>query len=142
MWVKGKVDISHHVTAKLFWFITLMILLLPITSKYRLLIWGSYTTGVVVGEENVRYFGFSVFGPDKYPVIRFTTTDGEIIQFYGPENFEYPMGSVLKVVYNPKKPTDCMVFSIGAFYTHPKAIVPGILFILWMAFYLAFRAKK
>lgn len=140
--MKTQVDISHHVTPKLFWFVTLMILLLPVTTQYRLLLFGNYTAGEVVGEVYVRNFGISAFGPDKYPVIQFSTADGKVIEFYGPENFDYPVGAILRVVYNPAKPTECMVFSLGAIYTGRKAIIPGILFLLWMAFYLAFRNKK
>lgn len=135
-------DISHRVSAKLFWFITIMILLLPITTQYRLLIFGKYTTGEVIGQEHVGTFGVSAFGPDKYPVIRFTANHSTVVQFYGPENFEYPIGTHLNVVYDPLRPTDCMVVSIGAIYTGRKAIIPGILFLLWMAFYFAFRSKK
>lgn len=140
--MSAKVDISHHVSAKLFWFVTLMILLLPVTTQYRLLLFGNYTSGKVVGEKFVRTLGISALGPDKYPVIQFSTTDGKVIEFYGPENFDYPVGTILRVVYNPVKPTECIVFSFGAIYTGRKAIIPGILFLLWMAFYLAFRNKK
>lgn len=140
--MKARVDISHHVTPKLFWFVTLMILLMPVTTQYRLLLFGNYTIGEVIGNEYVRTLGMSAFGPDKYPVIQFSTADGKVVQFYGPENFDYPVGSNLRVVYNPANPTECIVFSLGAIYTGRKAITPGILFLLWMAFYLAFRTKK
>lgn len=140
--MKEKVDISHHVSPKMFWFITLMILLLPVTMQYRLLLFGVYTKGQVVGVEHVSTLGIVNIGPDKYSIIRFSTPDGTVVQFYGPENFEYPVGRELKVVYNPKNPKECSVFSIGAIYAGRKAIVPGILFLLWMAFYLAFRTKK
>ncbi|HOK84844.1 hypothetical protein [Tenuifilum sp.] len=140
--MKTQVDISHRISPKLFWFVTLMIITLPITTQYRLLIFGEYTTGEVVGVEYEKTLGISAFGPDKYPIIVFTTLEGKSVQFYGPENFEYPKGTMLKVVYSPNNPTDCMVFSFGALYTDRKAIIPGILFLLWMAFYLAFRNKK
>jgi len=119
-----------------------MIILLPVTTQYRLLLFGNYTTGVVVGEEYVRTLGISALGPEKYSVIQFSTADGKVVEFYGPENFDYQVGSILRVVYNPAKPTECMVFSLGALYTGRNAIIPGILFLLWMAFYLAFRNKK
>ena len=140
--MKTQVDISHRISPKLFWFVTLMIITLPITTQYRLLIFGEYTTGEVVGVEYEKTLGISAFGPDKYPIIVFTTLEGKSVQFYGLENFEYPKGTILKVVYSPNKPTDCRVFSFGALYTDLKAIIPGILFLLWMAFYLAFRNKK
>lgn len=119
-----------------------MILLLPVATQYRLLIFGNYTVGEVIGEEYVKTLGISALGPDKFPVIQFTTSDGKVIRFYGPENFDYPVGTILRIVYNPAQPTECMVFSFGSIYTGRKAIIPGILFLLWMAFYLAFRATK
>lgn len=92
--------------------------------------------------EYVRTLGISELGSDKYPVIQFLATDGKVIRFYGPENFDYPVGTILRIVYNPAQPTECIVFSFGAIYTGSKAIIPGVLFLLWVAFYLAFRTKK
>jgi len=62
--MKTQVDISHRISPKLFWFVTLMIITLPITTQYRLLIFGEYTTGEVVGVEYEKTLGISAFGPD------------------------------------------------------------------------------
>jgi hypothetical protein len=44
-------DVSFRISRKNFWFITFLIVLLPISSKYRLLIFGKRTQGVVVANE-------------------------------------------------------------------------------------------
>ncbi len=139
--MKGRVDISHHVPAKLFWFITIILLSLPVTTQYRLLIFGKYTNGIVVDHKQVNDLGIATLGSDVYPVIQFKTQNEEVFQMYGFENFEYPIGTQLRVVYNPDNPKSCIIFTFGNLYTSRRAIIPGILFLLWLAFYLAFKSK-
>ncbi|QKG79248.1 DUF3592 domain-containing protein [Tenuifilum thalassicum] len=140
--MKSKADISFKISRKLFWFITIMILLLPITTRYRLLIWGEYTKGVVVGVEDVQLSILQGLGPDKFPVIQFATKDRQIIEFFGPENFDYPIGKELWVVYDTENPNKNTLLTLGALYASKKSILPGILFIIWMAFYFAFKTNN
>ena len=134
-------EVSFRISRKNFWFITFLIILLPISSKYRLLIFGKRTQGVVVSNEVKSSAFFQSHGYDTYPVIEFTA-DSLTLKMYGPENTTYEVGRRLTVIYNPNNPYSCMILTLSYFYTGRGVILPGTIMLLWISFYLTFRSKE
>jgi hypothetical protein len=133
-------DVSFRISRKNFWFITFLIVLLPISSKYRLLIFGKRTQGVVVANEVKSSAFYQSHGYDTYPVIEFTT-DSLTLRMYGPENASYEVGHRFTVIYNPDNPYSCMILTLSYFYTGRGVILPGTIMLLWISFYLTFRSR-
>lgn len=134
-------EISFRVSKTQFWIITLLILLLPVSSKYKLLIYGKKTEGVVVNHKKVTAGLSRIGGYDIYSVIQFTA-DSLTVRMYGPENTIYDIGERLTVIYDRNNPRKCIIFSLGYLYTTTGVVLPAIVLLLWLAFYLAFKERK
>lgn len=133
-------NINFKLSRKKFWVVTILIFLLPISINYKTLIFGKYTTGVVVDNVPVRSFLVQKEF-DKIPVIEFNANN-KVIRMYGIENANDSIGEKYKVAYNPNNPTNCVLVSFEYFYLGNKVILPGILLLVWLAFFQAFRDKK
>lgn len=134
-------EVSFRISKIQFWAITLLILLLPISSKYKLILFGSKAEGTVIAHQKVAT-GFSrLSGYDTYAVIEFKT-DSVTVRMYGPENFEYKINDKLTVFYNKQNPKQCMVFNVAYLYTSSSAIIPYVILLIWIAFYLSFKEKS
>jgi hypothetical protein len=96
--------------------ICLLILLLPVSRHWRLLISGERTTGTVT-EYAYRMIENRVGG--RYAAeaseIEFEV-EGVIHKTYGPDNFEYKRGRLLTIFYDPKDPGENCVATISGFY--------------------------
>lgn len=125
----------------MFWVVTACLVLLPFSMSYKLLLFGVRTHGFVVPicSVDVQQAGYCV--ATSKSIIQFEA-DGVVVRMYGPENFEYNEGEVVDVVYLKDSPTTCMVYSLGALFVNPKSAVAGVLLIVWLAFYFAFRDKR
>jgi hypothetical protein len=119
--------------------ICLLILLLPVSRHWRLLISGERTTGTVT-EYAYRMIENRVGG--RYAAeaseIEFEV-EGVIHKTYGPDNFEYTRGRLLTIFYDPKDPGENCVATISGFYLNNYTAFPLILIIVWYAFYLSFN---
>lgn len=133
-------EVSVKISRAQFWAVTVLLLLLPIASKYKLLILGERTEGVVVAHEKVSPALPGLDGHDTFAVIEFRA-GSKVIKMYGPENFAYSLGDRLTVYYNREHPKECMVLNLAALYASSHAIIPWVLLLLWIAFYSAFRDK-
>jgi len=133
-------EVSFSISKLQFWIITLLILLLPISSKYKLILFGGKAEGTVVVHQKIAT-GFSrLNGYDTFAVIEFKT-DSATVRMYGPENFVYEIGDKFNVYYDKSNPKNCMILTLGFIYTGRSIVLPGIILIIWLAFYLAFREK-
>ena len=134
-------EVSFKISRIQFWVVAFLLLLLPIASKYKLLVFGGKAEGVVVAQEKIAS-GFSrLSGYDTFAVIEFTT-NSKTVRMYGPENFTYDLGEKLTVYYNKNNPKKCMVLNFAYLYTSSGAIIPFVLLLIWIAFYLAFKDKE
>lgn len=132
-------EISFKISRLQFWAVTLLILLLPLSSKYKLILWGEKTVGTVVDHKKVGFGRLSEY--DTYSVIQFNA-DSKSVRMYGPENTIYELGDSITVYYDKRKPENCMILNFSYIYTGRSAIIPFVLLLVWIAFYNAFKDKK
>lgn len=127
--------------------ICLLILLLPVSRNWKLLIRGEHTRGTVTG-----YVWRMEEGADhsRYPVraseIEFRV-DGIRHIAFGPSNYEYEAGRQVPVFYHPENPELNCVGTFSGIYLSNYLALPLLLLIFWYAFYLSFnnyykRTKK
>jgi hypothetical protein len=120
-----------------FYIITFLILLLPLSSSWKLLLFGEKTKGIVTGHIKKYVQGGNYASPsfEKTSVIQYS--DGkQYYEFYGPEEIVYPVGKEITIFYNPKKPKKFLMFNFVGLFFSQKMIFPGVLLIVWAAFYL------
>ncbi len=121
-----------------FYAILILILLIPVSKNYRLLIFGARTEGIAVGYGEMGTE--SPVGFD-YTLFRFETDKGSF-EIRGPENVIYKPGEKVRVIYNKRNPDKCMILSFTYLYASPNAMVSGILVLLWIAFYTSFTRPR
>lgn len=132
-------EISFKISRLQFWAVALLILLLPLSSKYKLIIWGEKTIGNVVDHKKVNSGRLSEY--DTYSVIQFKA-DSVLVRMYGPENTIYEIGDSIAVFYKKDNPRNCMILAFAHIYTGQSAIIPFVLLLVWIAFYTAFKEKN
>jgi len=115
-------------------------MLLPVSKKYRLLLFGIRTEGIAVGygEVDVRSTRPGNF---NYTLFRFQTEKGSF-EMRGPENVIYELGEKTRIIYNKKNPVKCIIPSFAYLYSAPNALIPGVLLLLWIAFYTSFKKPE
>jgi hypothetical protein len=121
-----------------FYVILFLILLIPVSKNYRLLIFGTRTEGIAVGHGEMR---IADPGTIEYTVFQFQTVKGSFV-IRGPENVIYKPGEKVKVIYNSKNPNKCMILSFTYLYASANAMISGILMLLWIAFYTSFTKPE
>jgi hypothetical protein len=115
--------------------ITLLFLLLPFSSNWKLLLFGIRTTGIV---EKHKITSPMWNNSDRYSIIRYKTQDQEFL-IYGPEDVIYPIGKKIKIIYRKDKPEDYLMLSAAGLLLTNKMIIPMVLLILWVSFYMTVR---
>ena len=123
-----------------FYGILVLILLIPVSKKYRLLIFGVWTQGIAVGygENEVRSTAPAYF---DHTLFRFDTEKGSF-EIRGPENVIYNLGDKARVIYEKRNPKKCMILSFAYLYSGPNAMIPGVHLLLWIAFYTSFTRPE
>ena len=121
------------ISFKRFLIITLLFLLVPISVNWRILIFGQKTNGIVVDYIKTYQYGHEVI---NYSVIQYKANN-RYYEITGAEYKVYPLNTEITVVYKKSNPEKFLLLTFpGLFYTN-KMIVPGVLLIVWFAFYLA-----
>ena len=119
--------------------ICLLIILLPVSRHWRLLISGERAKGTV---QAYVYRMAEDMGGERYPVetseIEFEV-GGVIHKAYGPANYEYKRGRTVSIFYNPDDPGVHCVATFTGFYLNYYAVFPIVLLAVWYAFYLSFN---
>ena len=128
-----------RISKKQFYIITFLFLLLPFSVQWKLLLFGTKTTGVVIKH----IYPYSAYAANNestytYSIIRFEANNKKI-EFSGPEDLKYPIGKEVKIIYNSKKPSQFVMFNFAGLFLSNKIIIPGVLLIIWFAFYLTIR---
>lgn len=122
-----------------FYGISFLILILPVSRHWDLLVRGKTATGEV--RQFDRILLERRFGEDQVEMastIEFET-GGITYTTRGPQNYEYRPGRMVKVRYDPKDPRRNCILTFSGFYLHNYTILPLILMTLWGAFYLSFN---
>ncbi len=120
-----------------FYIILVLILLLPISKKYKLLLFGVRTEGVVVDYAELIHLPVNYIDWHNCAIIRFKANN-QTHYMRGPEDVMYEPGRKMKVIYDKKNPSKSMIPAFTYFYSIPNALIPGILLLLWIAFYTSF----
>ncbi len=120
-----------------FYIILVLILLLPVSKKYKLLLFGARTEGVVIDYAELIHLPENYIDWHNCAIIRFDANN-ETHYMRGPEDVMYKPGRKMKVIYDHKNPSKSMIPTFTYFYSIPNALVPGILLLLWIAFYTSF----
>ena len=122
-----------------FYVILFLILLIPVSKKYRLLLFGIRAEGIAVGygEGEVRTTPANF----DYTLFQFHTEKGNF-EIRGPENVMYELGEKTWVIYNKRNPNKCMILSFAYLYSTPNSLIPGFILILWIAFYTSFTKPE
>lgn len=137
---RGQQELVVSVSRSVFWTVTVCLLLLPLSSRYKLLLLGVKTEGVVIPYEMA---DFSQLGRNHVyssNIIHFSA-NGQSVQFWGPENTHYDVGEQVWVLYLPQNPSKCVLFSFRGLFLDIYSIVPLLLLIVWLAFYFAFAKR-
>ena len=121
-----------------FYAILFLILLIPVSKNYRLLIFGNRTEGIAVGYGEM---GTVNPGSFDYTLFEFQTEKGNF-EIRGPENVIYKPGEKVRVIYNKRNPGKCMILSFTYLYASANAMISGILLLLWIAFYTSFAKPQ
>ncbi|MFO7370338.1 MAG: hypothetical protein R6X09_08725 [Bacteroidales bacterium] len=124
-----------------FYFVLILILLLPVSKKYKLLIFGTRTEGVVVDYAELIDLPVNYLDWRNCAIIRFNANN-KTHYMRGPEDVMYEPGRKMKVIYDRKNPSKSMIPAFAYFYSMPNALLPGILLLLWIAFYTSFAPTK
>ena len=128
------------ISSKKFWYITILILLLPIGIHWKLFINGRYTSGKVIGYHildfnNKIILKETVKNVDLVSIINVTMNNDTLI--YAPKNIIYAIDKSVSIIYNPKKQSDYIILSFSGLYLSPKGAFSLIILIFWFAFLLA-----
>jgi len=130
---------TYSISRWTFILIAILILALPVSRRWRLILNGKKTTGVV-----------SAFGPlavkqsNGTRVVEYASqiyfhTDDSIHITVGPPNYKYDMGRAVGVLYDPDNPDDNCILTFSGLYLSDYTALPLILLIFWAAFYLSFN---
>jgi hypothetical protein len=119
--------------------ICLLILLLPVSRHWQLLTIGGRAKGTVT-EYTMRIVEDIMKERDleQASEIEFEV-DGVIHKTYGPRDYEYDVGRIVKIFYMQKDPSHNCVATFSGFYLSYYTVLPIILLTVWYAFYLSFN---
>ncbi len=126
-----------RITKLQFWIITLLFLLLPFSVHWRLIIFGEVTHGEVVGYIQGKFFTQRQQKEADFAAVVCFSAQGQSIEFEAPENIDYALGEKLKVLYNPSKPEQHVLYSFAGLFLSNRMIIPGVMLILWFALSLS-----
>jgi hypothetical protein len=128
-----------------FWGICVLILVLPVSRHWKLLLRGETAKGLVgkyqtfiveheIGEDEAAYASSVEF-----------IVEEEKYHTHGPANYQYREGREILVRYDPDDPGHNCLLTFTGLYLNNYSILPLFLLIVWGAFYLSFnnyRKKK
>jgi len=122
-----------------FYGISFLILILPVSRHWDLLLRGKTAPGEV--QQFDRFLLERRFGEDVTEMASTIEFENEGITYItrGPRNFEYRPGRMVKVRYDPKDPGRNCILTFSGFYLNNYTVLPLILITLWGAFYLSFN---
>ena len=125
-----------------FYGICLLILILPVSRHWRILLGGETARGEV-GPYDM--YIVEPFIGDKEAVRASTIEfqyEGETFSTRGPANYEYRQGRKITIRIDPGNPADNCILTFSGFYLNNYSILPLFLLTVWGAFYLSFNKYR
>lgn len=130
---------TYSISRWTFLIVSILILALPVSRRWRLILNGEKATGVVTDYRPVlRRNTSDTKTVERVSVVRFRVDDSLRVAF-GPEGLEYRTGRRVGVLYDPENPDKNCIFTFTGLYLTDYSALPLILLILWGAFYLSFN---
>lgn len=121
-----------------FYIITLLFFLLPISANWRLFLFGKRTTGIVIQPKITEVLTGNT---ERRSIIYFETPNRHYY-IYGPEDAIYPIGKEIRIIYRESKPEDYILLNFTGLLLTNKTIIPLVLLILWLSFYLSVKQSQ
>jgi len=119
--------------------ICVLILILPVGRHWKLLTTGSKAQGTVT---QIVVLSKEVLGKVTQKAeaseIEFMV-EGLSYQAHGPLNYEYTPGRNIMVFYDRDEPSHNCIATFTGFYLGNYTVLPIILLVLWVAFYMSFN---
>jgi hypothetical protein len=115
--------------------------LIPVFVKSKLLLFGKRTYGELVEHKKVVKGTGITDGSFYYSVIRFNA-HGTVIKMWSAQNVKYGSDEKVKIAYDEKEPTDCMIVDISYIYSGNPAIISGFLLLVWIAAYFTSNDRR
>ncbi|MBN2486317.1 MAG: hypothetical protein JXB34_10120 [Bacteroidales bacterium] len=131
-----------RITKFRFYSIALLILLLPLSSGWRLLFFGQKTTGIVVAYDAYGNIHKANVPDGIYKCLIYYKAGKKDILAKCPADITLPAGKEVTVYYNQTKPEKFLMFSFAGLFLSNKVIFPAVLLILWIAFYSSYSNNK
>lgn len=132
-----------HISKTKFYIITFCFLVMPFSVNWKLLLFGTKSIGRVIDK------GFYIDREGNYyltgeyqSVVRFYVDSAVYFDFVTPENIVYPVDKEIIVFYNKNEPKDFLMFNFAGILLSEKLIIPIVIFILWIAFYLTIKQQN
>ena len=125
-----------------FYGISLLILMLPVSRQWKLLVSGRKATGTVIAYHRMMHENFNGKLTIEYASEIQFQVEGKSAKAFGPMNLELKPGRILNVMYDPEDPSNNCLLTFSGFYLKNYSVLPLILFTLWGAFYLSFNNYK
>ena len=130
---------TYSISGWTFAIVSLLILALPLSRKWRLIIRGEKANGVVsVYKPVVRKHSDDSKTLDYASEVLFRVGDSTYAA-RGPEGIRYERGRRVTVLYDPEDPGRNSILTFSALYLSDYSALPLVLLILWSAFYLSFN---
>ena len=123
-----------------FFGICLLIVTLPLSRQWKLIASGERATGTVkeftmivheniAGEREIQYVSEVQF-----------KSKGQVLKAYGPSGYEYNAGRSIRLIYNDADPSEYCLLTFSGFYFNNYLILPIVLLVVWVSFYLSFNS--
>ena len=132
----------YSISKPAFWGILLLILLLPLSRHWELLFGGARTTGTVgefVPMIHESYMGEQIL---EHASEVFYTAGDSIYMTHGPMNHPLTYGKKVVVIYKRNHPSENCIVTFSALYLTNYSVLPIILLVVWLAFYLSYNRYR
>ncbi|HLN53874.1 MAG TPA: DUF3592 domain-containing protein [Lentimicrobium sp.] len=132
-----------YISRPVFYLILILILLLPLSKKAGLLLFGERTEGTVTDYSLLKGNASSDRFPRPYNVSIITfDAGGKTFKGEGPLNVLYGLGETITVIYDKDDPKNNTLLTFSSLYSGYGLVLAGFVMMVWMAFYTTFGAKK
>jgi hypothetical protein len=124
-----------------FIFVVIIIVLIPVLTKSKLLIFGERTYGELITHKKVYSEGLTFgSGFSYYAVIQFKTKDATF-EIWGAENIIYKTDDKISIAYDKNNPLNCMILEFSYVYFGTSVILSLFLLIVWIPLYFTLKGQ-
>ena len=137
-WISNRIanTIQNGISKTTFLIVLTMFIFAPVIMKSKLIIFGERTYGEVID------YKYDNFNKQKYyfSKVEFDAHDTKMIIWSGADVI-ISRGEKIKIAYDKKKPSNCMIVKMSNIYSKLKLISLGVLILVWVIAYCSFRKK-